>query len=87
MNRGVPPTAPKARTGEFTPPGTAAPALSNNACERSMFITLRVSQTGYTQVSARISRRRTGSGRAAFSGWLTQVTSRPEGSTDGGATT
>ena len=26
MNRGVPPTARKARTGEFTPPGITLPA-------------------------------------------------------------
>src|SRR5690606_7297225 len=29
MNRGVPPTAANARTGEFTPPGVAAVARSN----------------------------------------------------------
>ncbi|CAM5304096.1 hypothetical protein SALBM311S_11518 [Streptomyces alboniger] len=33
MNRGVPPTARKARTGEFTPPGVTAAARSNRACE------------------------------------------------------
>ena len=32
MNRGVPPTARNARTGEFTPPGTMARARSNRAC-------------------------------------------------------
>lgn len=33
MNRGVPPTARKARTGEFTPPGVTVAARSNRACE------------------------------------------------------
>ena len=33
MNRGVPPTARKARTGELTPPGTMVRARSNRACE------------------------------------------------------
>ena len=33
MNRGVPPTARNARTGEFTPPGVTAWARSNRACE------------------------------------------------------
>ncbi len=33
MNRGVPPTARKARTGEFTPPGVTTDARSNSDCE------------------------------------------------------
>src|SRR6185295_553286 len=33
MNRGVPPTARNARTGELTPPGTMAEARSNRAWE------------------------------------------------------
>ena len=33
MNRGVPPTAVKARTGEFTPPGMTAQASSNSCAE------------------------------------------------------
>src|SRR5579859_7013281 len=33
MKRGVPPTALKARTGEFTPPGVTTDARSNNAWE------------------------------------------------------
>ena len=33
MKRGVPPTARKARTGEFTPPGVTASARSNRARE------------------------------------------------------
>src|SRR3954471_12169519 len=33
MNRGVPPTARKARTGEFTPPGVTRPARSNNCAD------------------------------------------------------
>jgi hypothetical protein len=33
MNRGVPPTAANARTGEFTPPGVTCRARSNHACE------------------------------------------------------
>src|SRR5579875_1840415 len=33
MNRGVPPTARKARTGEFTPPGMRARARSKHAAE------------------------------------------------------
>src|SRR5690606_19082173 len=39
MKRGVPPTAPNARTGELTPPGTSAAARSNNCCERSKPVT------------------------------------------------
>src|SRR5438132_2832572 len=30
MNRGTPPTAPKARTGEFTPPGVTSRARANS---------------------------------------------------------
>src|SRR3954452_14272432 len=33
MNRGVPPTALNARTGEFTPPGVTARARSNRAAD------------------------------------------------------
>src|SRR6478735_9343074 len=33
MNRGVPPTALNARTGEFTPPGVTACARSNRAAD------------------------------------------------------
>ncbi|GEB58474.1 hypothetical protein GCM10017674_45490 [Streptomyces gardneri] len=33
MNRGVPPTARKARTGEFTPPGVTRDARSKSVCE------------------------------------------------------
>ena len=33
MKRGVPPTAEKARTGEFTPPGITARARSNRAAD------------------------------------------------------
>ncbi len=33
MNRGVPPTARNARTGEFTPPGVTASARSNSAAD------------------------------------------------------
>src|SRR6185312_11528728 len=33
MNRGVPPTDLKARTGEFTPPGMTAQASSNSRAE------------------------------------------------------
>ena len=33
MNRGVPPTALNARTGEFTPPGVTARARSNSAAD------------------------------------------------------
>ena len=35
MKRGVPPTARKARTGEFTPPGVTAQARANSASDRS----------------------------------------------------
>src|SRR5579863_4703235 len=35
MNRGTPPTAPNARTGEFTPPGVTARARANNRSLRS----------------------------------------------------
>ena len=35
MKRGVPPTALKARTGEFTPPGVTALARANRASDRS----------------------------------------------------
>jgi hypothetical protein len=44
MNRGVPPTARNARTGEFTPPGVTIRARSNRACEVSMELTRRFSQ-------------------------------------------
>src|SRR4051794_27949606 len=33
MNRGVPPTARKARTGELTPPGVTRPARSNSCAD------------------------------------------------------
>ena len=33
MNRGVPPTEVKARTGEFTPPGMTAQASANSFAE------------------------------------------------------
>ena len=36
MKRGVPPTALKARTGEFTPPGMVVFARSKSACDRFM---------------------------------------------------
>jgi hypothetical protein len=36
MKRGVPPTALKARTGEFTPPGMTAQALSNSFAEMAV---------------------------------------------------
>src|SRR5689334_22411132 len=46
MNRGVPPTELNARTGEFTPPGTAAFARSNHAFDCSVpLLTRPVSQT------------------------------------------
>jgi hypothetical protein len=36
MNRGVPPTALNARTGEFTPPGVTARARSNQAADSAV---------------------------------------------------
>ena len=36
MNRGVPPTELKARTGEFTPPGMTADASANSFAETSV---------------------------------------------------
>ena len=36
MNRGVPPTEVKARTGEFTPPGITAQASANSFAETSV---------------------------------------------------
>src|SRR5580693_8527367 len=39
MNRGVPPTGPKALTGEFTPPGVTTVARANRASERSVTAT------------------------------------------------
>src|SRR5690606_6302157 len=42
MNRGVPPTALKARTGEFTPPGVTA-------CARSKSVALSMGGRGGTQ--------------------------------------
>jgi hypothetical protein len=36
MNRGVPPTALKARTGEFTPPGVTAWARANRAADSAV---------------------------------------------------
>src|SRR3569833_3152799 len=50
MNRGVPPTAPNARTGELTPPGTTAPARANSSCEIWSEVTFAVSQTSLTHV-------------------------------------
>src|SRR5881397_1475559 len=41
MKRGVPPTARKARTGEFTPPGISARARSNRTALRSVFGVMR----------------------------------------------
>ena len=35
MKRGVPPTEPNARTGEFTPPGVTSLARANHSAERS----------------------------------------------------
>src|ERR1044071_7189456 len=46
MNRGVPPTARNARTGELTPPGTMAAALSKRAWEAG-------ASSGYGRPSAR----------------------------------
>src|SRR5215212_8242192 len=46
MNRGVPPTARNARTGELTPPGTMARARSNRAWEAG-------ASSGYGTASAR----------------------------------
>ena len=46
MNRGVPPTARNARTGELTPPGTMARARSNRAWEAG-------ASSGYGPVPAR----------------------------------
>src|ERR1039457_6923928 len=40
MNRGTPPTAPNARTGEFTPPGVASRARANSAALRSVMLSL-----------------------------------------------
>jgi len=37
MNRGVPPTALNARTGEFTPPGVTALARVNSSSEPVVF--------------------------------------------------
>lgn len=45
MNRGVPPTARKARTGEFTPPGITRWARSNSSAEAGASITVPVSQS------------------------------------------
>ena len=39
MNRGVPPTARNARTGEFTPPGITRWARSNRAAETGASVT------------------------------------------------
>ena len=45
MNRGVPPTARKARTGEFTPPGVTAAARSKRVCETGASNGYRLTQT------------------------------------------
>ena len=37
MKRVCPPTEPKPRTGEFTPPGVTVFARSNNSAERAVF--------------------------------------------------
>ena len=39
MNRGVPPTEPNARTGEFTPPGMTARARANSESLADDFVT------------------------------------------------
>src|SRR3712207_6672170 len=44
MNRGVPPTARKARTGELTPPGMTFCARANSSAERGASLTRPVSQ-------------------------------------------
>src|SRR5690349_10797803 len=38
MNRGVPPTPRKARTGEFTPPGVTCCARANSASDLALFM-------------------------------------------------
>src|SRR5580693_5833871 len=50
MKRGVPPTALKARTGEFTPPGMTAQASSNSFAEASVCTSSSVpaAATGFT---------------------------------------
>src|SRR5689334_4790434 len=40
MNSGAPPTERNARTGLLTPPGRSCCARSNNAAERSVFVTI-----------------------------------------------
>src|SRR5215207_8256653 len=51
MNRGVPPTARKARTGELTPPGVTCPARSNNCADTG-------ASYGYGSVTAPLSQAR-----------------------------
>ena len=55
MKRGVPPTARKARTGEFTPPGMTRWARSNRAAERGASDMRPVSQAvGNTDAGGRL---------------------------------
>ena len=48
MNRGVPPTALKARTGEFTPPGVTRWARSNQSADAEVERGLRRVWSGLT---------------------------------------
>src|SRR5579875_65560 len=67
MNRGVPPTARNARTGEFTPPGITAWARSNRAAE-----------AGASDTASSLA----ASSRSGFPAWLT-LARAPRGASAG----
>jgi hypothetical protein len=58
MNLGVPPTAWKARTGEFTPPGTNVRAYANSSSERVVPVVVTVVVTASTLADGPDSHRR-----------------------------
>src|SRR5580692_11800535 len=53
MNLGTPPTAPKARTGEFTPPGITSRARSKSSSLWSLKVTPRRRRRGTQAAAAR----------------------------------
>ena len=76
MNRGVPPTALKARTGEFTPPGIPRAARANSASLRAGRRPESESH-GTSQASTRYSSSRSASGSGCPAGGRSQRAARP----------
>ena len=74
MNRGTPPTAPNARTGEFTPPGVTSRARANSDSLRAGHA--RVSH-GASQASTMYSSSRSASGSGCSCGGRSQREARP----------